>query len=74
MAKTANDFTNTFRILSDVTKSGDNTDVVKKLLEQSAPKDYWVSKARSKYMDNPRIEQALKVNPGMLEYFGLDPE
>jgi len=42
MEKTGSDFTNTFRILGKIKKNGKNEDVVMRLMQQSAPKDFFL--------------------------------
>lgn len=75
MEKTGNDFTNTFRLLSSITKD-DNTNkhVIDKLIEQAAPKDFFVNKYRHQYSDNPKVRAILANNPDVLRYYGVDPD
>jgi hypothetical protein len=45
MEKTGNDFTNTFRLLSQIGKDDSkNKDVIARLTDQAAPKDFFVNK------------------------------
>jgi uncharacterized protein YdiU (UPF0061 family) len=55
MEKTGNDFTNTFRALSSVTKIGDNKTVLIKLMDNCAPKEFCINKVKHPHADNPKM-------------------
>jgi uncharacterized protein YdiU (UPF0061 family) len=72
---TGNDFTNTFRILGNVkTSSESNKEIVEKLVEQSAPKSFFLKKCKHPYADNPKVLAVLNSKPEILKYYGIDPD
>lgn len=57
MQMTASDFTNTFRVLANLQKSGENLkEIVDQLTELTGPKEMWLKKVTSRFAGNPQIE------------------
>jgi hypothetical protein len=52
MEQAGSDFTNTFRALSNVKANGSNEEVVKQLIEQSAPKEFFIKRLTHPYKKN----------------------
>ncbi|TNV81379.1 hypothetical protein FGO68_gene17630 [Halteria grandinella] len=76
MPETATDFTNTFRILSKVTKEGPLDEVLDKLVSYSAPIEHKKAMNKPHYATGAllKIKDILENNPHVLAMFGLDPD
>lgn len=58
LAKSGSDFTNTFRILSDLSES--NLDQISEQIANNfAPKEFLIKTKRTRYGDNPKIMHVL---------------
>ena len=45
-----------------------------KLVQQAAPKDFFLTKYKHQYSDNPKVRSILASNPEVLRYYGIDPD
>ena len=74
MESTGSDFTNTFRVLSEVKTTGLNDDIVNKISELSAPKEFFIKKLKHPHAENPKMVYLLEHKPEVLKLYGMDPD
>lgn len=78
MEKYGCDFTNTFRILSTVSKSPEispkDQEVLKKIVSNMMPKSEMLKNAKSEYANQPNLIDILKTKPEILRLYGIDPD
>jgi hypothetical protein len=71
------DFTNTFRVLSRVSKAPAmrvcDEEVLDLIVSYMVPKQGMIKNCRSQWDSEPKIAQIMKINPELLRHFGLDP-
>ena len=72
------DFTNTFRVLSQVTKSKEMTaqdfNVLDQIVGNMIPKTGMLKSCKSQYASQPKILEILKIKPEILRLYGIDPD
>ena len=78
MEKFGCDFTNTFRVLSLVSKANfftpQDEDVISKIVASMIPQQGMLRNCKSEFAGQPKLMEIIKTKPEILKLYGIDPD